>query len=88
MPTRIETDSRGHIAVDSSRYQCAQTQRLLVHFAIRDNRFSRHFIESLGLVKKAAAVTNHSLDLPVGTRIQMMRSAWWATSYASRDCLL
>jgi len=63
MSTRIETDTFGPIDVDTSRYWGAQTQRSLVHFAIGNDRFSRRFIESLGIVKKAAALTNHSLGL-------------------------
>jgi len=61
MPTRIETDSFGPIAVDSSRYWGAQTERSLAHFAIGDERFPRAFLRALGLVKKAAALTNHAL---------------------------
>ncbi|HRI64021.1 MAG TPA: class II fumarate hydratase [Polyangium sp.] len=60
---RIETDSFGPIEVESSRYWGAQTQRSLAHFAIGNDRFSSRFIEALGIVKKAAALTNHSLGL-------------------------
>jgi fumarate hydratase, class II len=63
MSTRTETDTFGPIQVDSTRYWGAQTQRSLAHFAIGNDRFSRHFIQSLAIIKKASALTNHSLGL-------------------------
>jgi fumarate hydratase, class II len=63
MKTRTETDSFGPIEVDSSRYWGAQTQRSLEHFAIGEEHFPRSFVRALGLVKKAAALTNHELGL-------------------------
>lgn len=75
MSTRTETDTFGPIDVDSSVYWGAQTQRSLAHFAIGADRFSRRFIESLGLVKKAAALTNHSLGLLADEKCRLIVAA-------------
>lgn len=75
MPTRTETDTFGPIDVDASRYWGAQTQRSLAHFAIGDDRFSRRFIESLGIIKKAAAQTNHSLGLLADEKCKLITLA-------------
>ena len=61
MSTRTETDSFGPIEVSSSVYWGAQTQRSLQNFKIGGHRFSPPLIRALGLVKKAAALTNHEL---------------------------
>ncbi len=63
MTTRTETDSFGPIEVETSRYWGAQTQRSLAHFAIGTERFPRAFLRALGVVKKAAALTNAELGL-------------------------
>ncbi|MFN3653187.1 MAG: class II fumarate hydratase [Armatimonadota bacterium] len=63
MSTRIETDSMGTIEVPSDRYYGAQTARSLVHFDIGDDRFPREMIRALGILKKAAALTNQELGL-------------------------
>ncbi len=67
MNTRIESDSMGEIEVDSSRYWGAQTQRSIKNFPIGRDRFvwGRAIIESLGILKKAAAQANAELgELP------------------------
>ncbi len=61
MDYRIETDSIGEIKVQKDRYWGAQTQRSLQNFKIGGHRFPRAMIRAMGLVKKAAALTN--LDL-------------------------
>ncbi len=61
MNTRIETDSLGEVAVPSDRYWGAQTQRSLENFKIGGHRFTRPMIKAFGIVKKAAAQTNHEL---------------------------
>ncbi|MFT7524953.1 MAG: fumarate hydratase class II [Arenicella sp.] len=60
---RLESDSLGTIDVPAEVYWGAQTQRALAHFAIGAKRFrwGRIFIQSLGLVKKAAVQTNADL---------------------------
>lgn len=75
MPTRTETDSFGPIDVDSSHYWGAQTQRSLAHFAIGNDRFSRRLIESLGFIKKASALTNHSLGLLADEKCRIIVAA-------------
>ena len=61
MSTRVETDSMGEVHVQSDRYWGAQTQRSLENFKIGGHRFSAAMIRAFGIVKKAAALTNHKL---------------------------
>jgi fumarate hydratase, class II len=60
---RIETDSMGEIQVPQDRYYGAQTARSLIHFDIGGERFPREIIRALGILKKAAAITNAELGL-------------------------
>jgi len=60
---RIETDSMGTIEVPVSRYWGAQTERSLHHFDIGGDHFPRAMIRALGILKKAAAVTNGALGM-------------------------
>ncbi len=59
--TRIETDSMGEIAVEADKYWGAQTERSLHHFNIGFDTMPREMIRALGILKKAAAMTNHEL---------------------------
>jgi fumarate hydratase, class II len=59
---RIETDSMGDIEVKDGVYWGAQTQRSLQNFKIGGHTFSPTMIRAFGLVKKAAALTNHKLN--------------------------
>src|SRR3954447_22017271 len=59
--TRIETDSMGEIEVPSDAYWGAQTQRSLKHFNIGFDVMPREVIRALGILKKAAAITNFDL---------------------------
>jgi len=59
--TRIETDSMGEIAVESDKYWGAQTERSLHHFNIGFDTMPREMIRALGILKKAAAITNNEL---------------------------
>jgi fumarate hydratase class II len=61
MSVRVETDSLGPVEVPAERYWGAQTQRSLVHFEIGRYRFTEPVIVAFGIVKKAAALTNHAL---------------------------
>jgi fumarate hydratase, class II len=63
MNYRIETDSMGEIKVESSKYWGAQTQRSIENFKIGGDRFPKEFIRALGILKKAAALTNKELGL-------------------------
>jgi len=58
---RVETDSMGEIQVPADKYYGAQTARSLIHFKIGHDRFPREMIRALGILKKAAALTNKQL---------------------------
>lgn len=58
---RIEKDTMGEVKVPADRYWGAQTQRSLENFKIGDDRFNRPIIRALGILKKAAAITNQRL---------------------------
>lgn len=61
MNYRIETDTMGEIQVETSRYWGAQTQRSLENFKIGKDHFPREMIRALGILKKAAVLTNLEL---------------------------
>jgi fumarate hydratase class II len=61
MEYRVETDSMGEIKVPSDKYYGAQTARSLDNFKIGGERFPRELIRALGILKKAAAMTNKEL---------------------------
>jgi len=61
MDYRIETDSMGEIQVPTNKYYGAQTARSLIHFNIGSDTFPREMIRALGILKKAAALTNQEL---------------------------
>ncbi len=58
---RKETDSLGEIEVPADHYWGAQTQQSLQHFAIGEDLIPEEAIQALGTIKKAAALTNHTL---------------------------
>jgi len=59
---RIEKDSMGDVKVPKDAYYGAQTQRAVDNFPVSGIKFSRGFIESIGLIKKSAAKVNKDLD--------------------------
>ena len=61
MDYRIEKDTMGEINVPSDKYYGAQTARSLMNFKIGGDRFPRELIRALGILKKAAALTNKEL---------------------------
>lgn len=61
MDFRIEKDTMGEIEVPSDKYYGAQTARSLMNFKIGGDRFPRELIRALGILKKAAAITNKEL---------------------------
>jgi fumarate hydratase class II len=61
MATRIETDTFGPIEVDASVYWGAQSQRSIGNFKIGWERQPVPVIRALGVIKRAAAETNHAL---------------------------
>lgn len=60
---RTESDSMGTIEVPADKYWGAQTQRSVEHFAIGTNLMPIEVIHAFGILKKAAAMTNHELGL-------------------------
>ena len=58
---RIEKDSLGEVRVPVDALYGAQTQRAVENFPISGQRFGRGFIQALGLLKQAAALTNQDL---------------------------
>ena len=63
IPTRIETDSFGPIAVPAARLWGAQTQRSLQNFRISGERMPAELITALIHVKRACAKVNAGLGL-------------------------
>jgi fumarate hydratase class II len=61
MKYRNETDSMGEVKVPEDKYYGAQTARSLMNFKIGGDRFPRELIRALGILKKAAAITNREL---------------------------
>jgi fumarate hydratase class II len=61
MEFRIESDTMGEIEVPADMYYGAQTARSLMNFKIGGERFPREMIRALGILKKAAALTNKEL---------------------------
>ncbi len=61
MSYRIEKDTMGEIQVPTDKYYGAQTARSLMNFKIGGDRFPRELIRALGILKKAAAITNKEL---------------------------
>ncbi len=60
---RLETDSLGKIAVNTTHYWGAQTERALLHFKIGSEPMPPEVIMALALVKKAAAKVNADLSI-------------------------
>jgi fumarate hydratase, class II len=73
--TRTETDSMGEIAVPADRYWGAQTERSLHHFSIGREHFPRPMIRALGLLKKAAALTNGDLGTLAREQVDLIVAA-------------
>jgi len=76
MEYRTETDSMGPIEVPQDRYYGAQTARSLIHFQIGTERMPRELIWAMGILKKAAALTNKELGvLPAEKADLIVRAA-------------
>lgn len=63
MINRIEKDSMGEIEVPSNVYWGAQSARSLIHFEIGIEKMPREIIRAMGILKKAAAITNSELGV-------------------------
>lgn len=75
LDTRNETDSMGEIQVPSHRYWGAQTQRSLHHFNIGRDVMPRELIRAFGILKKATALTNLSLNQLKPEQAQLISQA-------------
>ncbi|MBX7151456.1 class II fumarate hydratase [bacterium] len=76
MEYRIETDSMGEVKVPNDKYYGAQTARSLMNFKIGGDRFPRELIRALGVLKRAAAMTNKELGtLPADKADLIIRAA-------------
>ncbi|GJM23750.1 MAG: class II fumarate hydratase [Phycisphaerae bacterium] len=73
--TRIEKDSMGEMTVPNDAYWGAQTQRAVENFPISGYRFGRAFIRAMGLIKRAAAQTNHELGRLDAKRMNLIVQA-------------
>jgi len=63
MEMRIEKDSMGEIEVPSNVYWGAQSARSLIHFQIGTEKMPPQVIRAMGILKKAAAITNAELGV-------------------------
>lgn len=63
MEMRTERDSMGEIQVPADRYYGAQSARSLINFDIGIEKMPRELIRGMGILKKAAALTNAELGV-------------------------
>ena len=61
VPTRLESDSMGTVAVPANVYWGAQTARSLIHFRIGHDLIPPELLWAFGILKKAAALVNEAL---------------------------
>lgn len=72
MEYRIETDTMGEIKVPADRYWGAQTQRSKRNFKIGTQRMPLEIIHAFGVLKKAAALTNHECGVMSENKAEMI----------------
>ena len=72
---RSESDSMGTVQVPSDRYWGAQTERSLMYFDIGFDVMPREMIRALGILKKAAALTNQGLGKLSAEKAQLIAQA-------------
>ncbi len=75
MTYRIETDTMGEVQVPADKYYGAQTARSLMYFKIGGDRFPREMIRALGILKKAAALTNAELGILAAEKAGLIEQA-------------
>ena len=75
MGYRIETDSMGSIEVPNEVYWGAQSARSLINFNIGIEKMPRELIRALGILKKAAALTNNELGTLSDDKCKLIDSA-------------
>ena len=59
---RTESDSFGSLDIPAGKYYGAQTARSMMNFPIGNETMPRPLIHALGIIKQAAARTNHKQD--------------------------
>ena len=72
MKTRLETDSLGQHEVPFNAYFGIQTQRAVDNFQVSGFRAHPGLIAAMGMIKKAAAMTNRDLQLIDGKRANVI----------------
>jgi fumarate hydratase class II len=72
---RKETDSMGEIQVPADRYWGAQTQRSLIYFSIGKDLMPIEAVHAMAIIKKAAALANHSLGKLSKQKMQLVVQA-------------
>ncbi len=82
---RIETDSLGEVRVPAEALYAAQTQRAKENFPISALRFTRDFIEALGLIKASAAKANAELNVIESDLAQFIIDAASAVARGEHD---
>lgn len=75
MNTRIEKDTMGEIAVPADVYYGAQSARSLIHFDIGIEKMPRPLIRAMGILKKAAALTNAELGVLDNAKSELIAQA-------------
>src|SRR4030088_1457042 len=65
----------GEMEVPADAYYGASTQRAVLNFPISGQAFPRRFIRALGMVKRAAALTNLDLGLLSRRRARAIAAA-------------
>ena len=75
MEYRIETDTMGEVKVPTDKYYGAQTARSIMNFKIGGERFPRELIRALGVLKKAAALTNKDLGMMTAEKTDLIVKA-------------
>ena len=75
MEFRIETDTMGEVKVPADKYYGAQTARSLMNFKIGGETFPREVIRALGILKKAAVLTNNELGMISDEKTKLIAEA-------------
>ncbi|MCO5251212.1 MAG: class II fumarate hydratase [Candidatus Kapabacteria bacterium] len=75
MNSRIEKDSMGEIEVPFNVYWGAQSARSLIHFDIGTEKMPREIIRAIGILKKAAAMTNNQLGTLSSEKLDLITQA-------------
>ncbi len=72
MANRIEKDTMGEVHVPADRYWGAQTQRSKQNFRIGSQKIPIEVIHAFGVLKKAAALTNHECGVLTEDKAQLI----------------